>query len=228
MEAWEGLVVDEDVLESFLKKCDASTSLIPGPARNVQATFINRISDDQHTTQQFAKEVAQAMYDRDFNSNAWKWAEMFVQHHELVPDGDMKNVNQLQSAKSVARLPLVACLIKECKSNGLGDMQLTLKVAIFGAFGRTHYLNIVLRNVVKVFVVDVCPPTKQLLEGTSKPVIRQPVTEEETMSEIMRKLVNQAHKPSTSKKPDNNTEQNPTPTNSLLNHIVCCVFSHPG
>ncbi|KOM25889.1 hypothetical protein LR48_Vigan205s002600 [Vigna angularis] len=147
MDAWEGLVVDEDVLESFLKKCDASTSLIPSPAGNVEASFMNRISDDQRTTQQFAEEVAQATYDRDFNSNAWNWAEMFVQHH------------------------------------------------------------------VKVFAADVCPPTKQLLEETSKPVIRQPMKEEETVYEIMRKLVNPAHKPSTSKKPLNNTEQNSTPRN---------------
>ncbi|KOM57723.1 hypothetical protein LR48_Vigan11g075600 [Vigna angularis] len=83
---------------------------------------MNRISDDQRTTQQFAEEVAQATYDRDFNSNAWKWVELFFQHHVLVSDGDMKNLNQLDSAKSVARLPFVACLIKECKPNGLGDM----------------------------------------------------------------------------------------------------------
>ncbi|XP_052723793.1 uncharacterized protein LOC108344279 [Vigna angularis] len=127
MDAWEGLLVEEEVLESFLKKCDATTSLIPCPAGNVQAALMNRISDDQHTTQQFAEEVAQATYDRDFNSNPWMWAEMFVKHHELVLEGDMKKLNQLDSAKSIARLPLVACLVKECKPNGLGDMQLTIK-----------------------------------------------------------------------------------------------------
>ncbi|KOM55483.1 hypothetical protein LR48_Vigan10g137500 [Vigna angularis] len=204
MDAWEGLLVEEEVLESFLKKCDATTSLIPCPAGNVQAALMNRISDDQHTTQQFAEEVAQATYDRDFNSNPWMWAEMFVKHHELVLEGDMKKLNQLDSAKSIARLPLVACLVKECKPNGLGDMQLTIKVPIFGAFGTTHYLNIVVRNVVKVFAADVCPPTKQLLEETSKPDIRQAMTEEEAMVEIMRELVHPTHRASTSTTPQIN------------------------
>lgn len=81
MDAWEGLQIEEDVLESFLKKCDSSSSLILGPVGNVQATIMNRISDDTRTTQQFAEEVAKATYERDFNSNPWKWAEMYIKHH---------------------------------------------------------------------------------------------------------------------------------------------------
>ncbi|XP_014503337.1 uncharacterized protein LOC106763685 [Vigna radiata var. radiata] len=197
MDAWEGLDFDEDVLQSFLKKCDSSSSLIPGPIRNVQATIMNRISDDPRTTQQFAEEVAQATYERDFNSNAWKWTEMYIKHHDIVKDRDINNVTHLDTEKSVSMLPLVVCIVKECHPNGLGDMQLTLKdptatmkaslhkkvledpnfgphiglgsvlilnlVRSFSAFPPNYYVNIVLRNVIKVFVADICPPTKELV-----------------------------------------------------------------
>lgn len=82
MDAWEDLVYDDDVLHSFFKKCDSSASLIPGPAGNVQAAMLNRLSSEEpKSTQEFARQVAQATFERDFNSNAWIWAEMFIQHH---------------------------------------------------------------------------------------------------------------------------------------------------
>ncbi|BAU01986.1 hypothetical protein VIGAN_11138300 [Vigna angularis var. angularis] len=155
MDAWEDLVYDDDVLEPFLKKCDASATLIPGPAGNIQAAFMNRTGTEQpKSTQEFARDVADATYERDFNSNAWKWAQMFIEHHGtlnlihaskniitfntcnlfsyfviigLVKDEKFENVNSLQEAKSAEVLPLVVCILKECKPNGLGDMQLTLK-----------------------------------------------------------------------------------------------------
>ncbi|XP_014511694.1 uncharacterized protein LOC106770396 [Vigna radiata var. radiata] len=239
----EGLQIEEDVLESFLKKCDSSSSLIPGPTGNVQAAIMNRISDDPRTTQQFAEEVAQATYERDFNSNPWKWAEMYIKHHDIVKDGDINNVTQLHTAKSMSTLHLVVCIVKECQPNGLGDMKLTLKdptgttkaslhkkvlkdpnfdqhiglgcvmilnnVRAFSAFPPNYYVNIVLRNVVNVFAADICPPTKELVMETQKPVIRLLLLEEPNMAEIMRKLRNPHHQqPSTSKVPDNNNEEN--------------------
>ncbi|WVY96436.1 hypothetical protein V8G54_028587 [Vigna mungo] len=127
MDVWQGLEIEDDVLESFLKKCDSSSSLIPGPAGNVQAAMMNRISDDPRTTQEFAQEVAQATLERDFNSNAWKWAEMYIKHHDVVKDGDINNVTKLATGKSQSTLHLVVCIVKECIPNGLGDMKLTLK-----------------------------------------------------------------------------------------------------
>ncbi|XP_014522599.1 uncharacterized protein LOC106779077 [Vigna radiata var. radiata] len=218
MDAWEGLEIDDDVLQSFLKKCDSSSSLIPGPTGNVQAAMMNRISDDPHTTQQFAEDVAKATYEREFNSNAWKWAEMYIKHH----------------AKSMSTLHLVVCIVKECHPNGLGDMKLSLKyptgtmkaslhkkvlkdpsfgphiglgcvmilnnVRAFSAFPPNYYVNIVLRNVIKVFGADICPPKKELVMETPKPFIRSLVLEEPNMAEIMRKLIYPRHlKPSTSK-----------------------------
>ncbi|KOM56269.1 hypothetical protein LR48_Vigan10g216100 [Vigna angularis] len=122
MDAWQDLVYDDDVLESFLKKCDASSSLIPGPA-----------------------EV----------------------------------------------LPFVACILKECKPNGLGDMQLTVKVQPFTTFRQNYYLNITHRSIVMVFPADVCHPTIDLVKETPKPIIRLPMWTEKKLNvdDILRKFV---------------------------------------
>ncbi|WVZ24555.1 hypothetical protein V8G54_003099 [Vigna mungo] len=73
-------------------------------------------------------------------------------------------------------------------------------VRTFSAFPPNYYVNIVLRNVIKVFVADICPPTKELMMETPKPVIRPLLLEEQNMDEIMRKLRNPHHQqPSTSK-----------------------------
>ncbi|KOM37560.1 hypothetical protein LR48_Vigan03g094200 [Vigna angularis] len=205
MDAWEDLVYDDDVLESFLKKCDASASLIPGPAGNIQAAFLNRTgTEEPKSTQEFARDVANATYERDFNSNAWKWARMFIEHHGLVTDGKFENVNSLQEAKLAEVLPFVACILKECKPNGLGDMQLTLKVHPFTSFRHNYYLNITHRSIVKVFPAEVCPPTIDLVKETKKPVIRLPMWAEKKLNvdDILRKFVPPSDQPSTSKQAD--------------------------
>ncbi|KOM40493.1 hypothetical protein LR48_Vigan04g069100 [Vigna angularis] len=221
MDAWEELVYDDDVLESFLKKCDASATLIPGPAGNIQAAFMNRTGTEQpKSTQEFARDVADATYERDFNSNAWKWAHMFIEHHAEV-------------------LPLVVCILKECKPNGLGDMQLSLKdptatmkaslhnkvledpeiadnigvgsvmilnlVHPFTAFRQNHYLNITHRSIVKIFPAEVSPPNIDLVKETPKPVIRLPMWAEKELNvdDILRKFVRPSDQPSTSNQADN-------------------------
>ncbi|KOM29794.1 hypothetical protein LR48_Vigan801s000100 [Vigna angularis] len=112
MDAWQDLVYDDDVLESFLKKYDASASLIPGPAGNIQAAFLNRTGKEEpKSTQEFAGDVAQATYERDFNSNAWKWAQMFIEHHgefgERSEEGERWNQKRHQKVqKEKPQLPL--------------------------------------------------------------------------------------------------------------------------
>jgi len=81
MEPWEGLDVEQEDLEAFLKKCNSGATLIPGPAGNVQAAMINRVREEAQSTQEFARDVAAATYDRDFKSNAWLWAERFIHFH---------------------------------------------------------------------------------------------------------------------------------------------------
>ncbi|KOM43130.1 hypothetical protein LR48_Vigan05g073400 [Vigna angularis] len=182
MDAWEDLVYDDDVLESFLKKCDASATLIPGPAG-------------------------------------------------LVKDGKFDNVNSLQEAKSAEVLPLVVCILKECKPNGLGDMQLSLKdptatmkaslhnkvledpeiadnIGVghpFTTFRQNHYLNITHRFIVKVFPAEVSPLTIDLAKETPKPVIQLPMWAEKELNvdDILRKFVRPSDQPSMSNQGDN-------------------------
>ncbi|WVY92999.1 hypothetical protein V8G54_032087 [Vigna mungo] len=276
MDAWRGLEIEDDVLQSFLKKFDSSSSLIPGPTGNIQAAMLNRISDDPRTTQQFAEEVAQATFERDFNSNAWKWAEMYIKHHDIVKDGDINNVTHLGTAKPFETLHIAVCLVKECIPNGLGDMKLNLKdttgsmkaslhnkvlsdpkfgphidvgcvmilnhvthlnhvhsistvshishtysyylllfiyVTTFTAYPPNIYLNIVLTNVINVFAADICPPTKELVMVTPKPVIRPLKVDPPNIAEIMRKLRNPFLQiPSSSKPTDNNNNKDTSNT----------------
>jgi len=46
MENFEELDIDTSDRESFTKRCNSNTPLIPGPAGNVQAVLLNRSSDD--------------------------------------------------------------------------------------------------------------------------------------------------------------------------------------
>ena len=104
------------------------------------------------------KEIVDATYEHDFNSNPWKWMEMFIKCHDintkevcfnlyfeikyllnsnagLVDDGDMKFLSKLdtklhtQMSLDKDRLAFVACIVKDCKHNRLGDMIVTIKVS---------------------------------------------------------------------------------------------------
>jgi len=46
----------------------------------------------------------------------------------LVAEGDIKNLILLSSRKSMEKIPLVVCVVKECHPNGLGDMSILIKV----------------------------------------------------------------------------------------------------
>ncbi|KOM57912.1 hypothetical protein LR48_Vigan11g094500 [Vigna angularis] len=152
MEPWEGLDIDDSDLKAFLKKCNSTATLIPGPTANVQAAMLNRQTDEPKSTQEFVNDIAKATFDRDFKSNPWIWAEKFIKHHGLVEDGNINNVTQLERVKSMHVLPFVACIVKECNPNGLGDMKIVVKVGALSPFGRIYYLNITVRNIVKPFL----------------------------------------------------------------------------
>jgi len=83
MEPWQGLDVEEQDLESFVKRGNSSRTLIPGPAGNVQAAMINQDSEQPESTQKFALDIASATYERDFKSNPWLWAEQFIKFHGI-------------------------------------------------------------------------------------------------------------------------------------------------
>ncbi|WVY94271.1 hypothetical protein V8G54_033359 [Vigna mungo] len=54
----------------------------------------------------------------------------------------------------------------------VGVVLLLQSVVVFSPFGRTHYLNITVRNVVKVFKANIGPPIEELLNASSRPEIR--------------------------------------------------------
>ncbi|XP_027907620.1 uncharacterized protein LOC114166932 [Vigna unguiculata] len=205
MDPWEALAVDDEVLKKFLERSNSATTFIPGPAANAQAVILNRQLDEAHNTQEFMNKMAAASHARDFYSNAWKWAEQFIKHHALVQDRDIKNITPLSQRKSLERMPFMACVVKECKPNGLGDMLITMKdpsdiakasihnkvlkdaefgsdvavgsvlllkeVAVFKHPRLIQYLNITLRNIVKVFKYNISPPTEEEVKA-SLPVVR--------------------------------------------------------
>ncbi|XP_052724036.1 uncharacterized protein LOC128193885 [Vigna angularis] len=181
IEPWEGLDIDDSDLKAFLKKCNSTATLIPGPAGNVQAAMLNRQTDEPKSTQEFVNDIAKATFDRDFKSNPWIWAEKFIKHHGLVQDGNINNVTQLERVKSMhdqstslsASVHNKVLLHPEFGPDiGVGAVLLLQSVGALSSFGRIYYLNITVRNVVKVFKADIGPPTEELLNASSRPVIR--------------------------------------------------------
>ena len=77
MESWEGLDIDDNDIGSYVRRCNSTTNVIPGPAGNVQAVILNRNYDQPVNTQEFINHIGQQTYDCDFTSNQWKWAEKF-------------------------------------------------------------------------------------------------------------------------------------------------------
>ncbi|GJZ60591.1 reverse transcriptase zinc-binding domain-containing protein [Tanacetum coccineum] len=56
------------------------------------------------------------------------------------------------------KLEQVIAIIKSCTPNALGDLSITLKnLSVFSPKPSMHYLNITMRNVVKVFYKDTVP-----------------------------------------------------------------------
>ncbi|QCD86776.1 hypothetical protein DEO72_LG3g1302 [Vigna unguiculata] len=216
MEPWQGLDVEEQDLESFVKRCNSATTLIPGPTKNVQVAMINRDKEHAQSIQQFARDIASATYERDFKSNPWLWAEQFIKFHGLLKKGKIENATQLVSCKCTSILPFVPCIVKQCKPNGLGDMQISIKasvhrkvllnpdfgqdltvgavlllhtVAAFSPRPRLCYVNITVHNIVKIFKADICQPTDELIHATLKPDIVLPPCMDPKIDELLRKLV---------------------------------------
>ncbi|QCD89542.1 hypothetical protein DEO72_LG4g488 [Vigna unguiculata] len=132
------LEVDESHLHAFMRHCSETTSFIPGSARNFQVVLMNYKASQGHSTQQFMEDIATTTFARDFGTNVWKWATMFMKHHGLVDEGDIKNVTTMFTTKRVDRLPFVACVVKDYKPNGLGDLFITMKDQTHTAQANIH------------------------------------------------------------------------------------------
>jgi len=151
MDNFDELDIDTSDLESFLKRCNSNTTIIPGPAGNVQAVLLNRTSHEPLSTQQFVKDLREESHRQDFGTNAWEWAQMFIDFHGkfltittatsceiemefflsgLVDGQNTMEVTPLAKRKTSMELKLLPCIVKACQPNGLGDMKITVTVNI--------------------------------------------------------------------------------------------------
>ncbi|QCE02206.1 hypothetical protein DEO72_LG8g217 [Vigna unguiculata] len=166
----------------------------------------------------------------------------------LVKDGDINNTAHLGSCNKTGILPFVACIVKQCNPNGLGDMQICVKdptgtvwasvhwkvllhpeygrdltvgavlllntVTTFGHRHKICYLNIIVRNIVKIFKVDICESTDELVQATIKHVIEPHPSLDPKVQDILKKFVN----PSTQSVADiGETSSNTEPTQNMEN-----------
>ncbi|QCD99767.1 hypothetical protein DEO72_LG7g1053 [Vigna unguiculata] len=119
---------------------------------------------------------------------------MFIKHHALVEAEDIKNITPLAKKKSLDRLPFVACVVKECKPNDLGDMLITVK-------GSVH--NKVLKDA--KFGIDIGVGSVLLLKEVkaSMPVVR----------------LNYVVKPTIQPNVDSNVQRNENQNQSLVMEV---------
>ncbi|GJV10483.1 reverse transcriptase zinc-binding domain-containing protein [Tanacetum coccineum] len=118
------------------------------------------------STQEYTKKVIEDVgEDEDFKSGSWVSATDYVNANGGIVSrclGDIKNF--LKNGK----LDKVVTIVKSCSPNVIGDLTLTLKdlsgaalildnISVFTPKPSMHYLNITMRNVVKVFRKDTIP-----------------------------------------------------------------------
>ncbi|QCD83453.1 hypothetical protein DEO72_LG2g3797 [Vigna unguiculata] len=126
-------------------------------------------------------------------------------HRGLVDDGDMKFLSKLdtklhtQMSLDKDRLAFVACIVKDCKHNRLGDMIVTIKdqsriakagihkkVLQDGQFGPNIGISSVML-LQDVFMFNICPPIEDIVK-TSVSLLRNRLGEEVSMDDILKKL----------------------------------------
>ncbi|GKC98963.1 reverse transcriptase zinc-binding domain-containing protein [Tanacetum coccineum] len=94
--------------------------------------------------------------DKDFRSGSWVNAVEFVN----VNGGGIVNgcLEDIENYLKNGKLEQFVAIIKSCTPNALGDLTVTLKdLSVFSPKPSMHYLNITMRNVVKVFHKDIIP-----------------------------------------------------------------------
>nr|GFA34441.1 hypothetical protein [Tanacetum cinerariifolium] len=70
----------------------------------------------------------------------------------------LKKVVENVDFKSGAKLDQVVSIVKSCSPNAIGDLTMNIKdLSVFSPKPSMHYLNITMRNVVKVFRKDTIP-----------------------------------------------------------------------
>nr|GFB82781.1 hypothetical protein [Tanacetum cinerariifolium] len=114
------------------------------------------------STQEYLKKVVE---NEDFKSGAWVSATDYVNANRVTVTGCLGDIkNFLKSRK----LDQVVAIVKSCSPNAIGDLTMNIKylsgavlilanVLVFSPKPSMHYLNITMRNVIKVFRKDTIP-----------------------------------------------------------------------
>ncbi|GKB73021.1 ribonuclease H-like domain-containing protein [Tanacetum coccineum] len=109
------------------------------------------------STQEYIRKVIDDVgEDKDFRSGSWVNAVEFVN----VNGGGIVNgcLEDIENYLKNGKLEQFVAIIKSCTPNALGDLTVTLKdLSVFSPKPSMHYLNITMRNVVKVFHKDIIP-----------------------------------------------------------------------
>ncbi|GKE55085.1 hypothetical protein Tco_1490241 [Tanacetum coccineum] len=147
--------------------------IIPGPAGIVQQTkmlkenvFILDSDGALMSTQEYMQKVVEDVgKDDDFKSGTWVNATNYVTATGGTVTGCLGDIkNFLKKGK----LDEVVAIVKSCSPNDIGDLNVTMKdlsgaamilanVSVFTPKPSKHYINITMRNVVKVFRKDTVP-----------------------------------------------------------------------
>ncbi|GJV83922.1 ribonuclease H-like domain-containing protein [Tanacetum coccineum] len=151
---------------------EKSVRIIPSPAGIVQVAKLHKQSDiyeggDEYvlSTQEYIRKVVDDVgEDEDFKGGSWVSAVEFINANGGgVLNGCLGDIeNYLKNGK----LEQVVSIIKSCTPNALGDLTVTLEdlsghalilgsVLVFSPKPSLHYLNITMRNVVKIFCKDI-------------------------------------------------------------------------
>ncbi|GKA44672.1 hypothetical protein Tco_0737468 [Tanacetum coccineum] len=149
------------------------SSIIPGPAGIVQQAkllkekvFILGSDGAIMSTQEYMQKVVEDVgEDDDFKSGPWVSATTYVNTNGGTVTGCLGDIkNFLKNGK----LDQVVVIVKSCSPNAIGDLTVTMKyltgdalilanVSVFSPKPTMHYLNITMRNIVKVFRKDTVP-----------------------------------------------------------------------
>ncbi|GJV62209.1 ribonuclease H-like domain-containing protein [Tanacetum coccineum] len=142
---------------------EKSVRIISDPAGIVQAAKLRKQANIEESgdesvlsTQEYIRKVVEDVgEDEDFNGGLWVSAVEFVNANGWIVNGCLGNMkNYLKNGK----LEQVVAIIKSRTLNALGDLTMTLKdLSVFSPKPSFHYLNITMRNLVKVFPKDTVP-----------------------------------------------------------------------
>nr|GEW92325.1 hypothetical protein [Tanacetum cinerariifolium] len=130
------------------------------------ACYVPHTDDEiQAFVQKLIDEDMKVVENEDFKSSAWVNATDYVNANGVTVTGCLGDIkNFLKNRK----LDQVVAIVKSCSPNAIGDLTMNIKdlsgavlilanVSVFSPKPSMHYLNITMRNVVKVFRKDTIP-----------------------------------------------------------------------